>query len=205
MTLYHGITNILRYGDYSFINLKKMRVTEIGELKTKKIDDSTGECTLTVLARNELDGKEALIKDVSGLKERKERQIIGIANFLVNKKEPNPCQIDLINKSYAQDVESLIKSTRINKEGIVQVSEGLLFYCIKLRKRSLYSKIFSKTPKINYTNSDELIATAQKLMKPNNDRNSLIISTNASKKRPQRKLYSGDNSYVLASFECKSP
>lgn len=40
-TLFHGITNILRYGDFSFVNLKKLKVEKIGELKTSKVDDKS--------------------------------------------------------------------------------------------------------------------------------------------------------------------
>ena len=33
LTLFHGITNMLRHGDFSFVDLQRLRITEIGELK----------------------------------------------------------------------------------------------------------------------------------------------------------------------------
>ena len=50
-TLFHDITNTLRYGDFSFINLKTLKVEKIGELKTKKVDSQTLDLSLTFFKR----------------------------------------------------------------------------------------------------------------------------------------------------------
>jgi hypothetical protein len=50
LTIYHGTTNILRYGDFSFYDLMTHEISEIGELKTKKVDDKTLELSLTLIA-----------------------------------------------------------------------------------------------------------------------------------------------------------
>src|SRR5438046_7311545 len=50
LCIYHGITNILRYGDFSFYDLKKHHVAEIAELKTKSLGGNQYQLALTAIS-----------------------------------------------------------------------------------------------------------------------------------------------------------
>ena len=52
-TLFHGITNILRYGDFSFIDLKSLKVIHVGELKTSQVDHQTLDLNLHLIRRKD--------------------------------------------------------------------------------------------------------------------------------------------------------
>lgn len=175
-TLFHGITNILRYGDYSFIDLKNLKVVKIGELKTKKVDSNTIDLNITLIKREELNKNKVIIKDPKLLKTRNERQIQGIVNFLIEKVKSNNFEVNQVNKSYALDIETLIKQAKINNNSSIQVSEGLAFFCIKFKKTTLFNRIFTRdienrTDKI----SENIAEVTAKLLKNGSDNNSIIM------------------------------
>ena len=107
-TLFHDMTNILRYGDFSFINLKTLKIEKIGELKTTKVDFQTLNLSLTFFKRSDLKKRTELIKAPDLEKTRAGRQILGIANLLTNVQEENNEQKKLYNPTYSKEVETLI-------------------------------------------------------------------------------------------------
>ena len=138
-TLFHGITNVLRYGDYSFIDLKTLTVVGIGELKTKHIEPTKLELNLFYIKRI-----KTLEKSKSSKKEtdKRKRQLINIDNFLHPEKKSTDKSAKLYSDSYSFEVENLIKASRLKKSSFIKVSNGLAFGCIKLKKTSLYNRIF---------------------------------------------------------------
>lgn len=178
ITIFHGITNVLRYGDFSFIDLKSLRVTKIGELKTKKIDNNTLNLRLYILDRYKLESKKLTIKNQDLEKTRKGRQLVGIANFLIPENNTYNSSVRMENPYYSKEIETLIKKAKINKGNCTQVSAGLAFVCIKLKKTKLYRKVlYRKVNKENLTEniSETIIETVKNLAKDPKKHNSIII------------------------------
>src|SRR5688572_14308253 len=121
------MTNILRYGDFSFIDLKTLKIEKIGELKTTKINSQNLNLNLTFFSRNDLKKRTEQLKNSELEKTRSGRQILGIANLLVDKKSENELKKNLYIPSYSKEVEKLLLSSKSNKSNTIQVSEGLVF------------------------------------------------------------------------------
>ena len=177
-TLFHDITNTLRYGDFSFINLKTLKVEKIGELKTKKVDSQTLNLTLTYFKRDDVDKKTEPLKNPELEKTRNGRQILGMANLLFNDKRENDLKKQLTNPTYSKEVEKLLLSSKTNQSKYIQVSEGLAFISLKSRKTSLYNNIFHKDFTkygVNEEFKDIYVEAAKKLIKKDSDNNGIIL------------------------------
>ncbi|MBB5440626.1 hypothetical protein HDC92_004329 [Pedobacter sp. AK017] len=177
MTIFHGITNILRYGDFSFFDLKTRRIVEIGELKTKKIDDQRIEFKLTLFDKKKIEEIQPAKNFPSELpKDKRERQLANITKFLSPKDKSPTIDKSLINESYSEQVNKLVKFCKINGIHIDQVSPGLNFTCIKFKKASLFSRTFLRDyEKQMNMDGETLRAAAIKLMKPSTKDNSIIV------------------------------
>lgn len=171
-TLFHGITNILRYGDYSFINLKTLTVVGIGELKTKHIEPTKLNLNLFYIKRiKTLQKKKNQQKEI----DKRKRQLIGIDNFLHPEKNPNNKNAEVYINNYSSSIENLIKDSKIHKPSFVKVSDGLAFGCIMSKKTSLFNRIFhSKFNNLEIFGTEATIMTRQ-LIKINSSNNSIIL------------------------------
>lgn len=175
--LYHGITNTLRHGDFSFINLKTFRVSQIGELKTKQTDDRTLTLSLTIVKRPEQSKQKRTspIKDDVLSKTRKGRQILGIANLLDPHESENNHESKLYNDYYGYDVECLIKETKKGSHKIKQVSEGLAFCCVKGKKNSLYGRVFQNETLNTNLISQEMVNVVKNLVCRESENNGILL------------------------------
>ncbi len=176
-TIFHGITNILRFGDFSFFDFKTLRIAEIGELKTKKDDGNKLILSIKMLKRPlETDPKRtSLIKDIELQKTKKGRQLLGIANLLNHVKEENSKQASLSNKHYGDSVQELISVTKNGMVKTAQVSPGLAFVCVKLNKANLYNRIFNQKIKQADKMVNDSAEIALKLVKKDSPNNSIIL------------------------------
>lgn len=177
-TLFHDMTNILRYGDFSFINLKTLKIEKIGELKTKKVDSQTLNLSLTFFKRSDLKKRTEVIKNLELEKTRVGRQILGIANLLVTVKEENDEHKKLFNPTYSKEVEKLILSSKQNDSQFIQVSDGLAFSLLKTRKTSLFHNIFYKDfikHGIGEKFNENYVEVVKKLIKKGADDNGIIV------------------------------
>ncbi|WP_111307020.1 hypothetical protein [Confluentibacter sediminis] len=177
-TLFHDITNTLRYGDFSFINLKTLKVEKIGELKTQKVDSQTLNLSLTYFKRDDIDKKNKPLENLELEKTRNGRQILGMANLLFNEKGENDRRKKLENPTYSKEIEKLLKSSRVNQSKYIQVSEGLVFISLKSRKTSLYNNIFHKDFTkygVNDTFKEIYVKAVKKLIKKESKNNGIII------------------------------
>lgn len=175
-TLFHDITHVLRYGDFSFIDLREFKIKRIGELKTKTIDKTTLESTLLMFDREQVQLKNELTADERPINSREDRQKLGIINFLKNKTELN-LDYKMNNPSYSKEIEKLISEARINQNNINKVSPGLAFSCYRQKKASLYTRIFNRKIDDDFTNEQvkiDIQGTVKSLMKPELQ-NSLFI------------------------------
>jgi hypothetical protein len=179
-TIYHGITNILRYGDYSFIDLKNHKVVRLGELKTKQISENELQFSLTLLQHKKIK-KENINVNLSRDKSekvgnRKTRQIDNLIDFLKASKQSTSTEYKLHNKSYFEEIEGLYKTTKANEVQCKKVSAGLAFSMFKFKKSKLYNKLYF-SPKNSTVDkiSSEIVETAKQLIKSNSKENSLIL------------------------------
>lgn len=179
-TLHHGITNILRYGDFSFVDLKQLRVVQIGELKTKKGDENTLELNLTVIRHTRIKVTEKTVfRDDSSLpKNRRGRQIKGIIDFLENiKKKNSDPDLKIYNDHYFEEINSIYKQTKTNCTKIQKVSSGLAFSASRFAKAGLFHKLFVRNQTSVVTREAESIQnTAMALMRKESKYNSLIYT-----------------------------
>ncbi len=177
-TLFHDITNTLRYGDFSFINLKTLKVEKVGELKTKKVDSQTLNLSLIYFKREDIDKKDKPLKNPELEKTRNGRQILGMANLLFDEKAENDKKKELVNPTYSKEVEKLLISSKINQSKYIQVSEGLAFISLKSRKTSLYNNIFHKDFTkygVNEGFMDIYVEAVKNLIKKDSKNNGIII------------------------------
>jgi hypothetical protein len=178
-TLFHGITNILRYGDFSFIDLKTMQVSQVGELKTKQTSVDTIDLKLTLVKKHKTihENNSVKFENPELEKSRKGRQILGILNFLNEAEDPNKenASAKLHSNYYFSEVEKLIKQSKIKASSVIQVSEGLVFFCIKFKKKSLFNKIFGSSNINKSLISDNLTDIVNKIVKSNSNNNGFII------------------------------
>jgi len=177
-TLFHGITNILRYGDFSFIDLKALKVVHVGELKTSQIDHETLDLNLHLLKRKdaEISPPKLPLTNPEMEKTRRGRQLMGIANFLIRGRKLTDPSTELVNQSYAKEVNNLVKNTRMDAINLVQTSPGVAFCCIKFRSASLFTRIFKREYQdLAAMSGGKLAETAVKLVKKGSKNNGIII------------------------------
>lgn len=177
MPIYHGITNILRYGDFSFVNLLTLEITKIGELKTKQGVDRTLHCMLYVIDREKLKQKEAQQRIAQERpKDRRERQLLGITNMLSEKEKKPGVERTIVNESYSKRIGELILQCSINRQISKQLSPGLAFLCFRFKKASLYHKLMGREIDEVKRELEKLFTTVvDNLIKPDDERNSLIV------------------------------
>lgn len=177
-TLFHDITNVLRYGDYSFIDLKTLKVEKIGELKTKRIDTNNINLTLTYFKRDDFINKKEPITESKNIQTREERQILGIKNFLTPESSENDYNKKLFNDSYCKEIEDLLINSKINKSNIKNVSNGLTYIALKSKKTSLFNNIFQKDLSkgiLNDDNKQSFTEVIEKLIKTNSENNGIVM------------------------------
>jgi len=146
--LYHGITNLLRIGDISFIDLEKQLVESIAELKTSKLSEE--ELRVTLIAYHPGTGNkepplflaDSAVPDPQRLK----RQMARMEQAF------NPLHSDA--KVSAQGmlyIDALFELSRLfrrRKRGAwVKAAEGLLLFAItRDRRRSLTARFLDPRP-----------------------------------------------------------
>lgn len=170
--LFHGITNVLRYGDYSFIDLKNLRTIGIGELKTKLIDENKLNLNLTLLKRNP-NLKKDKIPDPKAEKDKRKRQLINISHFLHTENESDK-KINLTISNYSSNVEKLIFKSKLKEASYEKVSDGLAYAAIKLKKTNLFNRIYNSNFKTEALHN-KATETINSLVKKDSNLNAIIV------------------------------
>lgn len=181
-TLYHGITNCLRYGDFSFVDLEKFRVEWIGELKTKKTDDKSIELQLTILERNSYRKTDNFSKKDTVIyeKDKRKRQVLEIAKFLTKEESLPEDNMDLVNATYINELNDLFAQTKINKTTYKKISSGLLICCTRISKKSFAKKIFERTDREKNPIKDAsegILKEVSGIIKESSNNNGIIIGS----------------------------
>jgi len=180
-TLYHGITNILRHGDYSFINLSTRKVAGIGELKSKKTGENTITANLVFIGYKEEDiFKHKTIEDASEPRKNKKakklhKQVLAISKLLADSRTQETEKMKVNSEFYFEEINSLYKSTKFNSLKSKQVSPGLIFSGLKYKSSGFFNKLYLRNPtEIVKQKTDDLVELVTKVVKLNSKYNSII-------------------------------
>jgi hypothetical protein len=179
--LYHGITNTLRYGDFSFYDLKKNKITEIGELKTKKIGEDQYELLLTVVSTQP---NAQLVEERSiqaaGIErataERLRKQVDAIVKILSPDKNPFTFGVNVSSGLFVEQVQQLHGGSKVNQHNLLKASPGLLYAGIRLSKACLFTRIFNrKVTGITTKIDDNLLKEVRGILKSGTQDNAIIL------------------------------
>jgi len=176
LVIYHGTTTILRIGDISLIDLGKLKVAGIGEIKSSPI--VRGKLSIGILMnftnsslpikmpKTKKLKKGSMIDELpQKSKDRLKRQMIKISKTLSEEsiKKPNE-NINQYLKYYYNDFEKLFDKSIHNTFSYGQFGKGLLCGIYRERKRSLYSIFCSKSNIEFNSNLEELKPRSEKLL-----------------------------------------
>ena len=157
LVIYHGTTTILRIGDISLIDLNKLKVAGIGEIKTSP--EGKGKLSISILMnftssslpikipKTKKLKKESMIDDLpQKSKDRLKRQMAKIGKTLSEESLKKPKQyMNKYIKYYYNGFEKLYNKSVCYTFSYGQFGKGLLCGVYRQRKRSLYSIFCSKT------------------------------------------------------------
>lgn len=154
LTIYHGITTLLRIGDVSFIDLKKLRVTAIGEIKTEGAGPSKLRIEMHWIAAPKyrkalLKGPEAKIAKPEetlppGMQERLKKQIKKMVTSFEPTKPDQQLKFD--QTDYTNSLRNLAASLKRSALAYEKADDGLLFIGLRSnRAKSLSAKLLGKS------------------------------------------------------------
>lgn len=186
LVIYHGITNILRVGDFSLVNLKTHRFTGIFELKTDRMNDD--EVSVRFITFGPKDKINPLFSKFSKNPEEREdieekdqrdqrldKQVKTMVSTLENA-DIKPSKTDTIySKSYLDQLQTLLeKDERIVNS--LKVSDGMLFVAVRYQEIKLSERLFEVSP---FMNADKtgLEEEFLSIMDMSTDKNKLIFGT----------------------------
>jgi len=156
LVLYHGITTFLRVGDVSFINLEDMSLTAVGELKTKQVAVKELSITIEIIgpkketmllfedaranpAPERTDDGPTSLPLPQNIRAKLNRQMTSIGESF---KLPDPnIGMDLESEYHIGKLETFCKELKPSSFTFKKIGDGLLMAGIRIRKRTLSSKI----------------------------------------------------------------
>lgn len=146
--VYHNITNFLRLGDISFINLKNFELTAIGELKTKMVKGDEAEVVpfitgpesrLPIVNGLELTPSEVFKNKLEPkLRERLKKQVASIQSLFESSSSTNSTRMDL--GSYNCELEALLENVRVGKITHKRAGGGLIIVAYSDTRKKLSSR-----------------------------------------------------------------
>jgi hypothetical protein len=176
--IYHGITNTLRYGDLSFVDLTTLKVVSIGELKTKKTGEDTIQLNLTILSpkKTKIQSSKNAIENAKTTANRREKQLLSIAEFLLHSQKIDDKKLSIESDFYFKELDELFKKAKPFEIKTIQASPGLIFSGIKTKKASLFKKVFNHSLKeLLRKDVIELTDQVSKILKPTSQINCVIL------------------------------
>lgn len=188
--LYHGITTFLRLGDCSFVNLSTMRISAIGEVKTKRKDEETLASSLSlVFAKDEMLPNFNSFKPNKNLvpekfdqkiEQRRKRQVKQMVKAVSGE---NSIKAD--NNVNARDMEfsftavdEAVTKCKLRNFSVKKVSDGLMVCAFRLRKKNkLSSALISQSKKTSVNDFGNFSEEAIRIMVEDRKDNSLRIGS----------------------------
>ena len=188
--LYHGITTFLRLGDCSFVNLKTMRISAIGEVKTKRTGEETLASSLSlVFAKDESlpnFNSTAPNKTVKPekfdqkIEQRRKRQVKQMAEAVsgANSLQPEN-KVDSSDMEFSfMAVEEAVKECKIRHFSAKKVSGGMMVCAFRLRRKNkLSSALVSQSNDASVDEFGDFPKEAIKIMVQDRKDNSLRVGS----------------------------
>lgn len=137
LIIYHGITNILRYGDVSLVNLTSLRIAAIGEIKTARLSDTEISVSLFFYGKKEGTetsaprNREKSISLPDNLKQKLNRQLNEIVNLYKDSITRWPDKPEIEFKAYYKDLIWLANTCKPIVPEYKKVGDGLLLIGLK--------------------------------------------------------------------------
>lgn len=184
--IYHGITTMLRSGDFSLVDLRDFKVAALVELKTSRVNENTLSFSLNVISPQKLDdlaegfsssiGKAAGDEkpaDIPGFKERLKRQIKTMGSVV--EKSADGEHVEQYDAYHIKELRELGGMIAQSPSAYKQTGPGLLLLAVKIPEAPLSGRIFDAGGQIDIASVlPDLAKEAIKLVRPNSAYNSLI-------------------------------
>ncbi|PLX51154.1 MAG: hypothetical protein C0613_00675 [Desulfobulbaceae bacterium] len=191
LIIYHGTTSFLRLGDISFIDLKSMKVSGIGEIKTKKISENkiqvnlfiqgtNIENKLTFLQKKELSEppKRPQEKLPEWIKTRLKKQLKEVHLSFENQNERKVSnKISREHKFHYDSLTELYRKIKENKFCYVKVGDGLLLVGYALNRKSLSGKLDNRSIANLNKKLSNLIPSTMEIISKKREDNSIFIDS----------------------------
>lgn len=151
LVLYHGITNILRNGDVSFVDLKTFRVSCLGEIKSKRVGENAAIITLHcvgskermppfVVSSNPPTPTPHQSEMLEGTKERFQRQMQAMADTF--KPYESKSNVNIEEDTYFPALVRIADNLSRKATAFEQCGDGLLLVGFRFDpSRTLYAKL----------------------------------------------------------------
>jgi len=185
--LYHGITNILRLGDVSLIDLRKNKVAGIGELKTARRSATELAMQLTVLSYKSDDDALNMI-DVpvrvdlqpvawpQVVQERLKRQVSRIQESFEEKASDAHLDCSVEGDGKYAEIEAVGKRALAEGFAFDKLSKGLVVVALRARWRRMSDRILRFSTKNLAAFPPEALSAISSLVDQGNPENSIDVS-----------------------------
>jgi uncharacterized protein YeeX (DUF496 family) len=184
--LYHGITNILRVGDVSLIDLQTGRVRSIGDIKTKKVAENQIQVTIffvgtvdkehltfQVRARRE----EGIGVDLpQRMKPRLSRQLAAMEKLFQDNQDRSMENERIMGQHHVKELEGLILNSKCSRAIAQRVDDGLVITTLRHKKQKFARKFLGRTSHDSKAFSEVISETIKTLSKKESD-NLITIGT----------------------------
>jgi hypothetical protein len=184
IVLFHGITNILRIGDFTLFSMKTAKVTAVGELKSGKPDKSTLNLNLTIIGPKQRvkqfekkQNTEEAEKQDSPFnlpnKERYEKQIKAMADsfdYLNKKPSTIPKENTRLFSKPKWDIMAELSLVPVEKKiALYQVDRGLILGRYSYKGDTMFDRFMNYSYHINDDEKNEVTEYAMKMFSPGID------------------------------------
>jgi hypothetical protein len=189
--LYHGITTFLRMGDISLIDLEKMRVTCVGELKTTRIDPEHVTVHVSFIAgeRTNLPKKFKSVLPPNpevkapplapAIKSNLDRQVKIMHESVGRAREAGKGPvIDGQFEFHHRELEEVVNRSHAGGFEYIKAGDGLIIGALRLpRTKTLSASFIGKEVKNLERIASGIEAWALKILAPGNEWNSINIGS----------------------------
>jgi hypothetical protein len=190
--LYHGITSILRLGDFSLIDLKSFRVRAVGEIKAGQPLDGKMEVSLifpipdgsdaSVLPKRDKlisskphSPRDAISQFTAKARDRLNRQMARMANSYSKIESRPDKKLSMEIENRMAEFDNFVLTTSKDKFKFLKFGSGLLLAGLRVPNKSLYTRLTSKSIGKSLACMEGVQEQASLLIAPHRSDNALFV------------------------------
>ncbi|MDG5768272.1 hypothetical protein QA596_12480 [Balneolales bacterium ANBcel1] len=148
--IYHATTTFLRIGDVSFFDVKKSKVTSLGEIKTKKISTDELSVNLSLVGQEKDDVRifDQVISTHEKVSSPLSPEIQGKLNHQLSKmskligEKGDTKKQSIFGDFEFNKIDEIYNETTKSSVKHYQISDGLILVCFKPHQKTLFTKFF---------------------------------------------------------------